>query len=340
MGIIYKITNNVNQKVYIGQTTNPLEYRWQQHKYNAKDKNRNFSLYLAMRKYGVENFKIEQIDECPNSLLDKKEREWIEFYNSYECGYNMTPGGDGGIKEIDIEYIFNLWKEGYGTSEISEKTGYHRKTVSRHLQQLSEYSLEEANERGKRGSIKAKQKKVFVYNLKELYKEFSTTEEAANFFNITPRILRMKCHEKKYSNFLFFSYEPLTLKDRLEILKKQNKTPISQFDLEGNLINIYGCITEAQKKNKCNNIIKGIKEKMIIGGFQWREYNPEVTKIEKYQSKNKRRVQQYSLDGKLIKTFDSLREAAKEVGAANTSGITIACQNPNRTAKGFKWKYE
>ena len=78
MGFIYKISNTVNSKKYIGLTTNSIEHRFKQHKY--KSKTSDCLLYMAMRKYGVDKFYIEQIEECDNTLLKEKERYWIDYY--------------------------------------------------------------------------------------------------------------------------------------------------------------------------------------------------------------------------------------------------------------------
>lgn len=58
--IIYKITNLINNKIYIGLTTCSLKERWNNHRHCVKSDPRH--LYCSMRKYGIENFKIEQID--------------------------------------------------------------------------------------------------------------------------------------------------------------------------------------------------------------------------------------------------------------------------------------
>ena len=85
MGIIYKITNISNNKIYIGKTIYSLNHRWQQHLNIAFNKNRpsyNYKLYKAIRKYGKDNFIIETLEDIDNSLLNEKEIYWIKYYNS------------------------------------------------------------------------------------------------------------------------------------------------------------------------------------------------------------------------------------------------------------------
>ena len=95
-GFIYKITNDVNDKVYIGKTLSSIEKRFQEHK---KDSSRpymeNRPLYRAMNKYGCDHFQIELVEESSIETLSQREEYWIDFYNSYENGYNATKGGDG-----------------------------------------------------------------------------------------------------------------------------------------------------------------------------------------------------------------------------------------------------
>ena len=96
---IYKITNKINNKIYIGQVYNKSIYdRFNRH---IKEASSNSKSYVdrAINKYGSENFICELIDTA-NSLqeLNQKEIYWINYYNSTNknIGYNLTPGGDGG----------------------------------------------------------------------------------------------------------------------------------------------------------------------------------------------------------------------------------------------------
>lgn len=73
MGYIYKIVCSQSNKIYIGQTTNTIESRFKEHKKQAKNGTQGH-LYNAMRKYGVENFIIQEIEQCDNILLNDKEQ--------------------------------------------------------------------------------------------------------------------------------------------------------------------------------------------------------------------------------------------------------------------------
>lgn len=86
-GIVYLIINKENGHKYVGQTTQPLNKRWQQHIQEANRMSPK-PLHRAFRKYGVGKFTMKVIDECDESLLNEKEQYWIEQYNTSEEGYN------------------------------------------------------------------------------------------------------------------------------------------------------------------------------------------------------------------------------------------------------------
>lgn len=98
MGGIYKFTNIYNGKIYIGQTTN-FKRRQLQHLHNHKNPNDsgfNTKFYRALRKYGFDNFKFEIVEEIAycEEILEHREVYWIDFYKSYENGYNSTRGAN------------------------------------------------------------------------------------------------------------------------------------------------------------------------------------------------------------------------------------------------------
>lgn len=89
---IYKVTNKLNGKCYIGQTSD-IKRRFCEHKaLGYKEEEKGKALYVAFNKYGIDNFSFEVIDYCED--YNDKERFYIDLYNSYKNGYNMTLGGE------------------------------------------------------------------------------------------------------------------------------------------------------------------------------------------------------------------------------------------------------
>jgi len=90
--IIYKITNKINNKIYIGQTVKSLKLRWKQH---CNGNRHSLALSNAIKKYGIDGFNIEIVDFAENlEELNKKEEEYINKFNSLAPnGYNLMTGG-------------------------------------------------------------------------------------------------------------------------------------------------------------------------------------------------------------------------------------------------------
>ena len=74
MPYIYKIINDINNKIYIGKTTGTVEKRFQEHIKDSKKYYKNRPLYNAMNKYGIEHFKIEPIEKCNLDILSEREK--------------------------------------------------------------------------------------------------------------------------------------------------------------------------------------------------------------------------------------------------------------------------
>ena len=99
---IYIIKNKINNKVYIGQSVD-IMCRWYAHKNSAKGKSQDSytKIHTAMNNLGIENFYIEILEECEYSQLNKREKHWINFFDSYNNGYNMTLGGESNRGETN-----------------------------------------------------------------------------------------------------------------------------------------------------------------------------------------------------------------------------------------------
>ena len=122
MGYIYKITNRLNNKVYVGQTKYTLAHRFSQHKNSLA----STDLHDDMKLYGSENFFIEELEQCINDQLNEREKYWIQYFDSYNNGYNMNRGGAGNYIGRTI-YCYtlagNLYKVYKDFSEAAEDTG-------------------------------------------------------------------------------------------------------------------------------------------------------------------------------------------------------------------------
>ena len=99
---IYLIRNKINNKIYIGQSTD-IYRRWMEHKRSAQPekykikslRDSNAPIHLAMQKYGIENFEISLLEKCKKEYLNDREKYWIKILqsNNKEIGYNITSGG-------------------------------------------------------------------------------------------------------------------------------------------------------------------------------------------------------------------------------------------------------
>jgi len=104
-GSIYLIKNLINEKIYVGMTTCPINKRFKQHEYKSK-RNSRCPVHLAISKYGINSFSIALLENCLLNILGEREIYWIKKLNSMNIGYNLTKGGNGSR---------------YHTNEIKEK---------------------------------------------------------------------------------------------------------------------------------------------------------------------------------------------------------------------------
>lgn len=153
---IYKITNKINNKVYIGQSKYDIEKRFARHIQDAMQNRLNTHLAKAIRKYGPENFYIELIDTADNQdELNQKEHDMIHYYNSIKDGYNETD---------------SINRSGGNT--YSGKSEEEMIIIKKHLSQA------------KSGENNPNSRKIKCYNVKtkeELH--FNTLKQAADYFN-------------------------------------------------------------------------------------------------------------------------------------------------------------
>lgn len=132
MAYIYKIVNDINDKVYIGKTYSSIEKRWKEHCQDSKKDYHNRPLYNAMNKYGIEHFYIEEIEQCENP--EEREIYWIETLGTFKNGYNATTGGDG-RPYLDYDLVVATYRETNNQNEVARILKISSDSVSKILRE-------------------------------------------------------------------------------------------------------------------------------------------------------------------------------------------------------------
>lgn len=162
-GVIYKITNMVNGKCYIGQTINGFDRRYD---FNISKRTKNKHLKSAIDKYGIENFDICKVYDMAFSKeeLDIKEQLYIEKFNAIENGYNLREGGSKGHLTDETKQILSKINTGenhpqYGkhqSQETIEKRRQKIKGTKRTDEQKQKMSENHADVSGKNNPMYGK----------------------------------------------------------------------------------------------------------------------------------------------------------------------------------------
>ena len=177
MGYIYCITNLINEKKYVGKTTYSVTKRFQEHcRDSKKERCERRPLYDAMNKYGIENFVVKELIECPNDELDSYEKMYIEKLQTYgHNGYNATKGGDGSIL-FDYDKIIETYALGGTMTECAAKMHCSVDTVKKVL------TINNIPIRHNRRGCCSDPKKVEQYSLEGVFiKEWESITLAAHW---------------------------------------------------------------------------------------------------------------------------------------------------------------
>lgn len=230
--LIYKAENIINGKMYIGQTVKSLEERKQQHLLNAK-KGKGYKFQEALRYCGVDNFKWTILEEVSTiQQLNERENYWIEYYKSYENGYNLTKGDSNPMN-------FSKSKQHHDkvmrSKEVREKisktmkkriaegkffTNEHRRKISEKLKGNKHFQGHKRTPEAIEATAKSRRKKVSCYDEKQnLVKKFNSLNDAVNWIvinNIYPQIhnktsykdlIKRSYDKNKYYNGLIWKYD-------------------------------------------------------------------------------------------------------------------------------------
>lgn len=365
---IYKITNKINGKTYIGQSVN-IKQRWAEHKANLRNnKHENPYLQNAWNKYGENNFTFKVIEECEQSELDDKEIYWISEYCSYKDfenskGYNMTIGGGGTrkihkVSQYDLEgHFIKEWDNGLIASQITGiNAGSIYGSCIHRLSYADNYIWLYSDEITDSLLIKRLQRikctKVLQYDKEgNFIKEWDSLNQIVNELGYNP----VQCvnHTTYSCHGYIFKYknDPLIItKEYCTKVKNINKNirnkPFFQVNSKGEIIKRYNSLREA--------VTDGWNERMVneccrelrnnYKGYIWiyeSKYNlitPEYCK--KMLDKPKRKchsILQYDLNNNFIKEYNYLTDVKKD--GFNDTNVYDTCMGRKQQYKGYIWKF-
>lgn len=325
-------------KVYIGQTVN-IEKRWGYNgeHYMSKKKDGSYVQRLfarAIQKYGWDNFEHKVILEgISKSKADYSEKYLIKWYKLHNLSYNITDGGEGVAcpkPPLSVE----------ARHKISEYLKKNHPMKGKHWPPEQLARITEAN----RSRIYTPEQRAAM-------------AERARFYNTGRK--RSEESKKKLSDYK--KAHPETW------IGGWNKKEVHQYDINGNYIQSFDSAEEAARsigKKSCGDICKCLNGRCASAhGYIWKLEKVESIDLTNYKivktahgarlidmsdnGRRKRRdghgkpINQYSLDGKYLMTYNSITDA-KEVIGYKGSGIEKCCKHIPRykSAGGYLWEYD
>lgn len=368
---IYVHINKINGKIYIGQTCRKnVKERFGK---NGIQYQKCPRFWNAIQKYGWDNFEhIVLIENLTQEIADIVEVELIEKYKSCNTnfGYNLAPGGRTGsgktlwkiIYQYDIYGNFiREWKSaqhaaeelGILSSNISACCLGVSKTCNGFVWSYTKLNKEYFDDINLPYCVQVKLHDKYG----NFIKHFDSIISGSSETGIPVQSISNSCRKKGLAltrNTYRWTYEYDEI-DKSKIKIPDNQRPVTQYDLQGNIVKKWNSMIEASIElnilcTKINSCCKG-REK-TYHGYIWRftdENIEKITNIEEYLKNKKpisrktqegKRVAQYSTDDEFIKIWNSSSEATAYYGGAkNTTNIQACCRGAKKSAFGFKWKY-
>lgn len=341
--VIYKVTNMVNGKVYIGLTLRTLRERIYGHKYRMKhpkhQSKKDVYFYNALRKYGMDKFKWEIIDvssikgpsiedkKVALKELNEKEKYWISFYESFgKNGYNLTLGGGGRLGST-----FKHTEKAKRKIGLSNRGKRHTEESKRRLSlsRMGRFTGKDNHFFGKHHSEETKKL------LSESKKGVSVhTEES----------------KRKLSEALSGENHPFWGKFGENAPRTKQ---VVQLTIDGEYVAEYPTAKDANRafcESDGSSIVQCCKGNYkTIHGFRWlykEDYERylngefELPVIEEPKKHGKRPIVQLTLDGEYVAEYETAKEYAISIGKKDGAVITGVCRGRYKTAYGYKWMYK
>jgi group I intron endonuclease len=272
--LIYKATNKINNKVYIGQTTLTLEERKKYHK--SAYKTHDYYFYRAIRKYGWDNFEWEVLDESAKTEdeLDYLEEYYISLYDSFdnkEKGYNTQSGGHRFRVTEEIKKQRSERVKGDKNPMYKSKLHVGEKFTDEHKKKISDALKGKPHETTK-GENNPSAKKVINITTGKIYGCIKDANIDLNLPENSDAIVRSIKRGDFAFNCKFDFYNENKIYNIGEKGIKGNKSHKMIIDESGN---IYKSIAEAANSFGCSRVVVRKvcnKEKESYKGKIWKYY--------------------------------------------------------------------
>lgn len=369
-GFIYKIYNDVNDKVYIGQTKRTVEERWKGHIYDTKNNNDNMVIHKAMNKYGLDKFKYveiekiqcETLDELSNNLNDK-EKYYISYYNCVRpYGYNISIGGNVLVfNKIPVDrYDLNCnYIDGFDSMvEASLFTGIPVASIegciSDKTPNKTAYGYVFVRKGDKPYLAKGKVRKVKQYTTNGILLEtYNSIKSASEQTGIDSTDIVVCCQRKyktaggyiwRYEDDEFTEEELEIFKNNTYLIKHSIYPPVKKYDVFGNYICTYDnpAIASKETGTEQGNIInvclgKGNSANLYVWRFIYDDFDKYGINYESKLSTIFPIINMYTLDDQFIEKFNTPTAACNFIGKKSISSICNCCNHITKSSYGYKW---
>lgn len=351
--IVYCTTNIINNKIYIGQhlTKDPDVfdryigcgvYVSCPSSYN----NPKTAFQCAVKKYGPENFKrtiIKVFDNLDDALMLEAEIVNKEFINREDV-YNEILGGNVGDSTISITcYQYDLEGNFIAQYDSQQKASFAvgrgfttiKRAIKEKIKAANYYWSLEKVDKLDLSKYKTTTNKITVFQYSSDFKYeccYDSVSDAARSNNSSSSNISRSCKLGYKCNNKYFSYEfkNVYISNKTESIKNKK---VYQYSLNGDFITEYNSCSEAESKLGKRGLSTAIKLGRVYSGFQWKL--EKFDKIDSIKEKcNSRKVGQYSLDGKLIKVYDTVSLCRKDF-----SGCRHVLSGKYKTSGGYIFKY-
>ena len=273
---IYKITNKINGKIYIGQSLD-IRRRWTAHvnvlnETNHTDREKKYALHQALLKYGVENFTFEVIEKCCIDELDEREKYWIKYSNSYLKGCNENEGGSAvrGRPSYVDQVILLLQTTQSTFDEIAQIAGTSAQSVG-HINRGESFKTD-----GVVYPIRKSTKEVIQYTADGIeIATFNCAADAERETGVPAHNIRCVCRNYKNGQITAGGFQWRFIADRGDLISRQpnNRKRVGKFNQEDELLQVFESAAEAARsegvvRDHVSRVCRG--ERKSLHGFIWK----------------------------------------------------------------------